>query len=74
MVSLKSTELKLETRIGHRDKERTAETYGKQDITLPSKCYACGSQEHQIRDCNTCRNIFFRYNRDNTMDVKDCKI
>ena len=45
MVSLKSTELKLETRIGNRDKERTAETYGKQDITLPSKCYACGSQE-----------------------------
>ena len=50
MVSLKSTELKLETRIGNRDKERTAETYGKQHITLPSKCYACGSQEHQIRD------------------------
>ena len=44
--NLKSIDLKLETKIGHQDKERTTETYSKQEITQPSKCYARGSQEH----------------------------
>ena len=69
--NLKSINLKLETKIGNQDKKRTTETYGKQEITQPSKCYACGSQEHQIRDCNTDRNMFVRYNRDDTVDVKE---
>ena len=69
--NLKSIDLKLETKIGHQDKERTTETYGKQEITQPSKCYACGSQEHQIKDCNTDRNICVRYSRDDTMDVHE---
>ena len=50
---------------------RTTETYGKQEITQPSKCYACGSQEYQIRYCNTDTNIFVKYNRDDTVDVKE---
>ena len=68
---LKSINLKLDTKIGHQDKERTTETYGKQEITQPLTCYACDSQENQIKDCNTNRNIFVRYSRDDTMDVHE---
>ena len=62
--SLESINLKLETKISHQDKEGTTETYGKHEIRQPSKCYACGSQGHQIKDCNTDRNIFAGYSRD----------
>ena len=51
--NLKSIKLKLETKIDYEDKERTTETCSKQEVTQPPKCYPCGSQEHQIRDCNT---------------------
>ena len=71
--NLKSINLKLETKIGHQDKERTIETYGRQEITQPSKYYACGLQEHQIKDCNTDRNIFVKYSRDDTMNVHELK-
>ena len=40
-------------------------------ITQPSKYYACGSQEHQIKDCNADRNIFLRYSSDDTMNVQE---
>ena len=55
--NLKSVNLKLKANIGHQDKETTTETYHKKEITKQSKCYACGSQEHQIRGCSTDRNI-----------------
>lgn len=38
---------------------------------IHQNCYACGSQEHQIRSCNTKRNIFVTCNKDDTMDVKE---
>lgn len=51
---------KLETKIGKKDKERISEIYRKQETTQPSECYVYCSQEHQIRDCNTDRNLFVR--------------
>ena len=33
--------------------------------------YACGSKKHQTKDCNTDRNIFVRYSRNDTMDVQE---
>ena len=69
--NLKSINLKLEIKMPNQGRQRTTETYGKQEITQPSKCYACGSQEYQIRYCNTDRNIFVKYNRDDTVDVKE---
>ena len=45
--------------------------YSKHGITQPWKCYACGSQEHQIIDSNTDRNIFVRHSRDDAMDVQE---
>ena len=50
--------------MGHQDNERPTEAHGKQEITQPSKCYVCGSQEHQIKDFNTDKNIFVKYSRD----------
>ena len=55
--NLKPINLKPETKIVHLERERTRGTYGKQDIPQLSKCYACGLQEHQIKDCNT-ENMF----------------
>ena len=47
--------------------------YSKQEITQSSKCYACGSQGNEIRDCNADRNIFVRYDEDDTMDLKELR-
>ena len=41
--NLKSINLKLETKIGHQDKQRTSETYSRHEKTQTSKCYECGS-------------------------------
>ena len=49
--------------MGHQGKKRPTEAYGKQEITQPLKCCACCSQEHQIKDYNTDKNIFVRYSR-----------
>ena len=59
-INFKLRNLKLQTKRGNKDKERATEVYSKQEITQPSKSYACGLQEYQTRDCNTNRNIFFR--------------
>lgn len=48
-------------------------TYSKQEITQSSKCYARGSQGNEIRDCNADRNIFVRYDEDDTMDLKELR-
>ena len=42
-----------------------------QEITQPSKDYTCGSQEHQMKNCNRDRDMFFRYSRDDAMDVHE---
>ena len=72
-INFKLRNLKLQTKRGNKDKERATEVYSKQEITQPSKSYACGLQEYQTRDCNTYRNIFFRYDRLDTMDVQQLK-
>ena len=71
LCNLKSINLKLVTKTGHQDKEKRTEKYSKHEITQLSRCYACGSQEYQIKDSNTDRNIFVRYSRDDTMDVQE---
>ena len=71
LCNLKSINLKLVTKTGHQDKEKRTEKYSKHEITQLSRCYACGPQEHQIKDANTDRNIFVRYSRDDTMDVQE---